>query len=58
MQEDDVSKICVSSLIICCKSFSGVIVSAFVLSKLALSSMHQFHDLALKSPNTMTKNEL
>ena len=55
MQEDDVSKICVGSLIIWCKPFCEVNVSIFAPSKLVLSLMHQFHDFALKPPNTTTK---
>ena len=52
MQENDVL------VLIWCKSFCEANVSVFVPSKLVLSSMHQLHDLALKSPNRTTKNEL
>ena len=58
MQEDDISKICLGSLIIWRKSFSMVNVSIFAPLKLVLSLMHQLHGFTLKSPNTTTKNGL
>ena len=58
MQENNVSKVCVGSLIIWCKPFCEVNVSIFAPSELVLSLIHQLHDFALKSPNATTKNEL
>ena len=54
MQEVDVSKICVDSLIIWCE----VNVSIFDPSKLVLSLMHHLCDFVLKPPNTNAKNWL
>ena len=48
MQEDDVFKICVGSLIIWCKSFCEVNVSIFAPSKLVLSLMYQLQQLCIK----------
>ena len=56
MQENDISKICVGSLIIWCKRFREVNLSFFAPLKLVLSLMHQLHNSALKSPNTAIKN--
>ena len=56
MQEDDVSKICVGSLIIWCKPLCDINVPIFAPSKLVLSVMHQLRNFLLKSPNITTKN--
>ena len=58
MQEDDVSRICVGSLIIWCKPFCEINVSIFAPSRLILSIMHQLHNFALESSIAMTKNGL
>ena len=48
MQEDDVFKICVGSLIIWCKPFCKVNMSIFAPSKLVLSLMHQLQQRCIK----------
>ena len=55
MQENDISKICVGSLIIWCKRFHEVNLLFFAPLKLVLSLMHQLHNSALKSPNKQLK---
>ena len=55
IDEEELSKICVGSLITCCRPNCHVTFSIIFPSKLHLSFLYEFFDLALKSPVSTAK---